>query len=82
MSHRGVRPTGQPRTLRSVAEDKGAPANREAPPTMSPDKSHPAGAMPMVGGAYHDEAEEAARGQQLGARPAEPSPLSLKGAAK
>ena len=73
-THLGPRPAGQPRTLRSIAEDKGtAPANRV-------DTADVPGLPPHD---YHDEAAHIAKGSPTRAPgPEQPRPFALKGGGK
>jgi hypothetical protein len=75
--HKGVRPAAQPRTLRSIAEDKGtAPAS--FPEDLPYD--HAAGAPKAVsGGVYADEAAAALPPPSAALKPRpphEPRPLT------
>lgn len=78
---RGVKPEGQPRTLRTIAEDGGAsPAGFEGALPYSPQAGMPAseqGATQL----YHDDVAST-REQQAGGGPvtaAEPRPFVVRG---
>jgi hypothetical protein len=54
MKHRGLKPAGQPRSLRSVAEEKSGTAGFEDAVEFDAQAGVPKGAS---GGSYNDEAE-------------------------
>lgn len=56
MKHRGIKPAGQPRSLRSIAEQKSGQAGFEDAVNFDPQAGVPVGA---AGGSYRDEAEAA-----------------------
>lgn len=82
MKHSGVRPPAQPRTLRTIAEDKGSAANGfegiGETDQYDKDEGVPT-AHPGTGGSYNDVAQAAKPGKAMARRgltPSDPKPFS------
>lgn len=75
MKHRGIRPPAQPRTLRSIAEEKGTvPAGFPADLAYDDEAGAPVGAG--VAGTYRDSAEQARPSPGAGqAKGSDPKPF-------